>query len=160
MKTLLCLLLLAPAALAFTPDHLVIVDGAVVYDEDHNYEDDYIIERLPYWTPVEAEAVGTPLSARTYCLVKLADGRSGLTEWDHLGWALRAVRDDVPVYERPPTGDTAGTVAGTLKKGEVVAYALIDSPVFIDYHGIMTAGRLEGWVHTDDLEPLVPPKDD
>ncbi|MGD8719659.1 MAG: hypothetical protein PVH29_12670 [Candidatus Zixiibacteriota bacterium] len=160
MKLLLCALLLAPAALAFAPDHIVVVDDAVVYDEDHNYEDDYVIARLPYWTPVVAESVGTPMSARTYCLVTTEDGRRGLTEWDTLGWALKAVRDDVPIYSQPPTDDTAGTVVGRLAKGELVAYAVISSPVFIDYHGVMTASRLKGFVHTDDLEPVAPPKDD
>jgi hypothetical protein len=154
------MLLLAPAALAFAPGHYVVVDEAVVYDENHNYEDDYIVARLPYWTPVVAEPVGPPESARTYCLVTTEDGRRGLTEWDTLGWALEAVRDDVPIYETPPTDGSAGTVAGTLEKGEVVAYALISSPVFIDYHGVMTASRLKGYVYKDDVEPLVPPKDD
>ena len=147
------------AALAFAPDHYVVVDGAVLYDEAHNYEDDYIIERLPYWTPVEAEAVGSPESARTYCFVKLADGRSGLTEWDNLGWALRAVKDDVPVLERPVIGDMAETVVGHLEKGDVVAYILIDSPVSLEYHGITTAEGLEGWVRKSDVEPLVPRSD-
>jgi len=145
-------LLAASAALAFTPDHLVVVDGAAVYDEDHNYEDDYIIERLPYWTPVEAEAVGTPISARTYCLVTLADGRRGLTEWDHVGWALRAVRDDVPVYDYPVIGDMEGTVVGHLEKGEVVAFR----SGAIEFEGIITADGLEGWVNKADIEPLVP----
>lgn len=156
LKVLPVLALCASAALAFAPDHYVVVDGAVVYDEDHNYEDDYIIERLAYWTPVEAEAVGTPMSARTYCLVTLADGRRGLTEWDNLGWALRAIKDDVPVYEYPVVGDMVGTVVGTVAKGEVVAFILIDGQVAVEYYGITTADRLEGWVRKSDVEPLVP----
>ena len=155
MKTLLCILLLAPAALAFAPDHYVVVDGAVVYDEAHNYEDDYIVETLPFWTPVEAEPVGTPESARTYCYVKLADGRAGLTEWDYLGWALRAARDDVPIFAEP----NEGAVKGRLAKGDVVAFILIDGEVAIDYYGVTTAEGLEGWVRKSDVEPLVPRSD-
>jgi hypothetical protein len=151
-KLFTILTLCAAAALAFAPDHYVVVDGAVIYDEDHNYEDDYIVARLAYWTPVEAESVGTPISARTYCLVTLADGRHGLTEWDNLGWALRAVKDDVPVYEYPVIGDMVGTIVGTLEKGEVVAFR----NGAIEYEGIITADRLEGWVNKADIEPLVP----
>jgi len=160
LKVFSVLILFASAALAFAPDHYVVVDGAVVYDEDHNYEDDYIIERLPYWTPVVAEAVGTPISARTYCLVTLEDGRRGLTEWDHLGWALRTVKEDGPVFEYPVIGDIAETIVGHLEKGEVVAFILIDGQVAPEYYGVTTAERLEGWVRKSDVEPLVPPSDE
>jgi hypothetical protein len=146
------LIITASAALAFTPDHIVVVDGAVVYDEDHNYESDYIIAHLAYWTPVVAEPVGTPESPRTYCLVTLEDGRRGLTEWDHVGWALKAVRDDVPVYERTVIHDDGGAVVATLDKGEVVAFRT----GAIECEGIITAERLEGWVRKSDVEPVVP----
>ena len=160
VKIFTILTLFASAALAFTPDHYVVVDGAVVYDEAHNYEDDFIVERLAYWTPVEAEPVGSPESARTYCFVKLADGRSGLTEWDNLGWALRAVKEDVPVIEYPVIGDIAETLVGHLEKAEVVAFILIDGQVALEYYGVTTAERLEGWVRKSDVEPLVPPSDE
>jgi hypothetical protein len=152
VKIFTILTLFASMALAFAPNFYVVVDGAVVYDEDHNYEDNYVIERLPYWTPVEADWVGSP-GDRTYCRVKLADGRSGLTEWTNLGWALRATKDDVPVFEYPVIGDMVETVVGTLEKGEVVAFR----GGAIEYEGVMTADRLEGWVRKSDLEPLVPP---
>jgi hypothetical protein len=152
LRGIIIFLLAASAALAFTPDHIVIVDGAVVYDEEHNYEDDHIIARLPYWTPVVAEYVGTPASARTYCLVTLEDGRYGLTEWDNVGWALRAVRDDVAVYEGAVINDDGGAVVDTLAKGEVVAFRT----GAIECEGIITAERLEGWVRKSDIEPLVP----
>ncbi len=160
VKIFTILTLFASAALAFTPTHLAVVSEAVVYDEAHNYEDDYIVARLPYWTPVVAEAVGTPISARTYCLVTLEDGRRGLTEWDNLGWALSAVKADVPVFEYPVIGDITETVVGHLEKGEVVAFILIDGQVALEYYGVTTAERLEGWVRKSDVEPLVPPSDE
>jgi len=148
-------LLSASAALAFTPTHFVVAEGAVLYDEDHNYEDDYIIARLPYWTPVEAEPVGSPESARTYCFVKLADGRSGLTEWDYLGRALRAVTDDVPIFAKPDEG----TVKGRLAKGEVVGFVLIGGETAPEHFGVATAEGIEGWVRKGDVEPLAPTSD-
>jgi hypothetical protein len=155
IRFIIGVLLSASAALAFAPNYYVVVEGAVLYDQDHNYEDDYIIERLPFWTPVEAEPVGSPESARTYCYVKLADGRAGLTEWDYLGWALRAAGDDVPIFAEPDEGEIKGRIA----RGDVVAFILIDGEVALDYYGVTTAERLEGWVRKSDVEPLVPRSD-
>jgi len=155
MKTLLCILSLASAALAFAPNYYVVVDGAVVYDEAHNYEDDYIVETLPFWTPVEAEPVGSPESARTYCYVKLADGRAGLTEWDYLGRALQAARDGVLVYAEPG----GGAVKARLANAELVAFILIDGRTDPDHFGVTTAGRTEGWVRKSDVVALAPSSD-
>jgi hypothetical protein len=154
-RIIVATLLLAVAALAFAPNYYVVVDGGVVYDEAHNYEDDHVVGELPYWTPVEAEPVGSPESARTYCYVKLADGRAGLTEWDNLGWALRAAGDDVPIFAEADEGE----VKGRLARGDVVAFILVDGEVAIDYYGVTTAERLEGWVRKSDVEPLVPRSD-
>jgi hypothetical protein len=147
MKILLGILLLASAALAFAPNYYVVVDGAVVYDVDHNYEDDYIIQRLPYWTPVEAEEIGSPESPRTYCLVKLADGRSGVTEWDYLGRALVVVADDVPLTGPPK--DVPVEIR-RLKKGEFLALApLDDTPERPGFVKVVDGDGLEGWVPED-----------
>lgn len=152
MKAILFILLSASAALAFTTTHLVVVESAVVYDEAHNYEDDYVVAALPYWTPVEAEPVGSPESARTYCFVKLADGRAGLTEWDYLGRALQAVKDGVLVYAEPGEG----AVKARLSKSELVAFVLIDGRTDPDHFGVTTAGGTEGWVRKSDVAALAP----
>ena len=65
---------------------------------------------------------------------------------------MRAVKDDVPVYDYPVIGDMEGTVVGTLEKGEVVAFR----GGAIEFEGIITADRLEGWVRKSDIELLVP----
>jgi hypothetical protein len=152
LKILIALTLVASAALAFAPTHLVVVDGAVLYDEDHNYEDDYIIARLPYWTPVVAEEVGTPESARTYCLVTLADGRRGVTEWDYLGRALKVIVDQTALADVPGHVPADAT---RLTKGDVVAFAPADvtaeRPGFIE---VVSADGLRGWVPEGDVAPL------
>lgn len=142
----------AAAALAFAPTHLVIADGAVLYDEDHNYEDDYILARLPYWTPVVAEPVGAAESPRTYCLATLEDGRRGLTEWDYLGRALTVVVDEVTLADVP--AGVAVDVA-RLKKGDALAYAPTveagSRPGFVE---VLNADGLRGWVSEDAVAPL------
>ena len=155
LRSALFIIFAAPAALAFTTTHLVVVESAVVYDEAHNYEDDHVVAELPYWTPVEAEPVGTPQSARTYCFVKLADGRAGLTEWDYLGWALQAARDGVLVYAEPGEG----AVKARLANAELVAFILIDGRTDPDHYGVTTAKGTKGWVRKDDVVPLAPPSD-
>lgn len=152
IRSAILILLSASAALAFTPTHFVVVDGAVLYDEDHNYEDDYILERLPYWTPVVAEEVGPPDSPRTYCLAALADGRRGLTEWDYLGRALTVVADGVTLADVP-----AGVPADVtrMKKGDALAYAPTveagSRPGFVE---VVNADGLRGWVPEDAVAPL------
>jgi hypothetical protein len=144
-------LLSASAALAFTPTHRVIADGAVLYDEDHNYDDNYIIERLPYWTPVVAEEVGPPDSPRTYCLATLADGRRGLTEWDNLGRALEVIVDEVTL-----AGVPAGVPpeAAEMKRGDQLAFAPPspkgERPGFVE---VVNADGLRGWVPEDAVAP-------
>jgi len=141
----------AAAALAFTPTHFVIADGAALYDEDHNYEDDYIIERLPYWTPVAAEEVAPTESPRTYCLATLADGRRGLTEWDYLGRILEVVVDETALSNVP--ADVPADVT-RLKKGDLVAYAPTDEaasrPGFVE---VMNADGVRGWLPADAVAP-------
>jgi hypothetical protein len=152
MKTLFLLLATASAALAFAPTHRVIVDGAVLYDEDHNYEDDYIIERLPYWTPVVAEEIGTPESPRTYCLATLADGRRGLTEWNYLGRALKVVVEEVVLYGAP--ADVPAELA-RMKRGDDLAFApppaTAERPGFVE---VVNVDGLRGWVPEDAVAPL------
>jgi hypothetical protein len=150
IRFIIGVLLSASAALAFAPDHYVVVDGAVLYDEDHNYEDDYIIARLPYWTPVEAEPVGSPESARTYCFVKLADGRSGLTEWDYLGRRLVVVVDDIPLSGVPK--DVPAEIR-RLTKGESLALAPPgETPGKPGFVKVVDGDGLVGWVPEDAVE--------
>ncbi|HUV85965.1 MAG TPA: hypothetical protein VMX79_02510 [bacterium] len=151
VKIFTALTLVASTALAFAPTHLVVVEGAVLYDEDHNYGDDYIVERLPYWTPVVAEPVGTPESPRTYCLVTLEDGRRGLTEWDYLGRALTVVAEETTLAGVP--ADVPADVT-RLKKGAVLAFAPTaeagSRPGFIE---VLNEDGLRGWVPEDAVAP-------
>ncbi|MEE9456683.1 MAG: hypothetical protein V3W11_06005 [bacterium] len=152
--TTITLLLASSAALAFTPTHLVIVEGAVLYDEDHNYEDYYIIERLPYWTPVVAEEVGSPLSPRTYCLVTLADGRRGLAEWDYLGRAYDVAAEETILVGVPAV---ARTERARLKRGEVVAETgppATDDAGNVTWRQVTTAEGQRGWLSAPALAPL------
>ncbi len=154
MKTLICLLLLASAALAFAPDHYVVVSEAIVYDEAHNYEDDYIIERLAFWTPVEAEPVGSPESARTYCFVKLADGRRGLAEWDYFGRAYDVAAEETILVGVPAV---ARTERARLKRGEVVAETgppATDDAGNVTWRQVTTAEGQRGWLSAPALAPL------
>jgi hypothetical protein len=142
----------AATALAFTPTHLVIADGTVLYDEDHNYEDDYILERLPYWTPVVAEPVGTAESPRTYCLVTLTDSRRGLTEWDYLGRTLVVVADEANLSGVPQDVPVEVKI---LKKGDLVANAPTSvagsKAGFIE---VLNEDGLRGWVPEDAVAPV------
>ena len=110
------LTLAAAAAAAFTATYVVVTDDAVIYDQAHQYDDDYVVARPPYWTPATCETVGTPQSPRTYCLVTLEDGRRGLAEWDYFG-RLLVVRDGATLATGPGGDKAAATVAA----GEEVA---------------------------------------
>jgi hypothetical protein len=152
LKAFVGLTLAASAAFAFAPTHFVVVDGAVLYDEDHNYEEEYILARVPYWTPVEAEPVGPLESPRTYCLVTLADGRHGLTEWDYLGRRLEVVAEEAAL-----TAVAADVPADAtrLRKGDLVAYApAAEAASWAGFVEVLTAARLRGWVPEDALAPL------
>jgi hypothetical protein len=155
MKKLLFVFLIASsAALAFAPTHLVVVSEAVVYDEDHNYEDEYIIERLPYWTPVVAEEVGSPESARTYCLVTLADGRRGLAEWDYFGRAYAVAAEETILVGVPAV---ARTERARLKRGEVVAETgppATDDAGNVTWRQVTTEDGQRGWLSAPALAPL------
>ncbi len=153
-KLISAVLFTASAALAFTPTHLVVVSAAIVYDEDHNYEDDYIIERLPYWTPVVAEEVGSPLGPRTYCLATLADGRRGLTEWDYLGRAYDVAAEETILVGVPAV---ARTERARLKRGEVVAETgppATDDAGNVTWRQVTTAEGQRGWLSAPALAPL------
>ncbi len=144
----------ASAALAFTPTHLVIVDGAVLYDEDHNYEDDYILERLAYWTLVVAEEVGSPLSPRTYCLVTLEDARQGLAEWDYFGRAYDVSAEETILVGVPAV---AQTERARLTRGEVVAETgppATDDAGNVTWRQVTTAEGQRGWLSAPALAPL------
>jgi hypothetical protein len=151
LKAFIGLTLAASAALAFTPTHFVVVDGAVLYDEDHNYEEEYIVARLPYWTAVQAEPVGSPESPRTYGLVTLADGRRGLTEWDYLGGRLEVVAEEAVLTG--VAADVPDDVARVVKGEEVAlapAAAAGRRPGFVE---VLTADGLRGWVPEEALAP-------
>ena len=152
--TTITLLLASSAALAFTPTHLVVVSEAIVYDEDHNYEDDYILERLPYWTPVVAEEVGSPLSPRTYCLVTLEDARQGLAEWDYFGRAYDVAAEETILVGVPAV---ARTERARLKRGEVVAETgppATDDAGNVTWRQVTTAEGQRGWLSAPALAPL------
>ncbi len=154
MKTLLFVLFTATAALAFTPTHLVVVSEAVVYDEAHNYEEDFIIARLPYWTEVEAEWVGSPESARTYCLVTTADGQQGLAEWDYFGRAYAVAADETIMVGVPAA---ARTERARLKGGDVVAEIgppATDDAGNVTWRQVTTEEGQQGWVSAPALSPL------
>ena len=156
VRTLSALIAAAAAAFAFTPSHLVVAEEAVIYDEDHNYDDDYIIERLPYWTPVAAEAVGSRQSPRTYCLVTLADGRRGLTEWDNVGRAFVIVAEEALLVGVPAV---AKTKVAALKKGEIVAETgppATDADRNPTWFQVVTEEGDAGWVSAQALGPLAP----
>ncbi len=153
-KFLFVFLLTSSPALAFTPTHLVVVEGAVVYAEAPNYEDDYILERLPYWTPVVAEEVGSPLSARTYCLVTLEDARQGLAEWDYFGRAYDVAAEETILVGVPAV---ARTERARLKRGEVVAETgppATDDAGNVTWRQVTTAEGQRGWLSAPALAPL------
>jgi hypothetical protein len=154
LRIFTALTLVVPAALAFTPTHLVVVSEAVVYDEAHNYEDDFIITRLPYWTEVEAEWVGSPESARTYCLVTTADGQQGLAEWDYFGRAYVVAADETIMVGVPAA---ARTERARLKGGDVVAEIgppATDDAGNVTWRQVTTAEGQQGWVSAPALAPL------
>jgi hypothetical protein len=153
-KLFAALTLVASTVLAFAPTHFVVVSEAIVYDEAHNYEDGYILERLPYWTPVVAEEVGSPLSPRTYCLVTLADGRRGLTEWDYLGRAYDVAAEETILVGVPAV---ARTERARLKRGEVVAETgppATDDAGNVTWRQVTTAEGQRGWLSAPALAPL------
>lgn len=154
VKIFTVLTLVASAAVAFTPTHLVVVDDAVVYDEAHNYEEDFIIARLPYWTEVEAEWYGSPESARTYCLVTLADGQQGLAEWDYFGRAYAVAADETILVGVPAA---ARTERARLKRGVVVAETgppATDDAGNVTWRQVTTEEGQQGWVSAPALAPL------
>jgi hypothetical protein len=154
VKIFTILTLFASAAIAFTPTHLVVVSEAIVYDEDHNYEDDFIIARLPYWTPVEAEWYGSPESARTYCLVTLADGQQGLAEWDYFGRAYAVAADETILVGVPAA---AHTERARLGRGEVVAETgppATDDAGNVTWRQVTTEEGQQGWISATALAPL------
>jgi hypothetical protein len=154
MKTLLCTLLLAPSALAFTTTHLVIVESTPLYDWQHPFDDDYILTNLGYWTELEA-TTPYPLSWRTephqsYYLVTLEDGTEGLVaSWD-AGSALVTVKDNAAVYHQIIKFNE---VIDNLEKGEFVADTNTRVPGINNKVSIFTKDRLSGWVDSDAVEP-------
>ncbi len=155
MKKFLFIILIAPsAALAFAPTHLVVVSEAVVYDEAHNYEQDYIVARLPYWTEVRAEWYGPPESARTYCLVTTADGQQGLAEWDYFGRAYAVAADETILVGVPAA---AQTERARLGRGDVVAETgppATDDAGNVTWRQVTTEEGQQGWVSAPALAPL------
>lgn len=155
MKKFLFVFLIASSpALAFSPTHFVVVSEAIVYDEEHNYEDNYILERLPYWTSVVAEEVGSPLSPRTYCLVTLEDGRQGLAEWDYFGRAYDVAAEETILVGVPAV---ARTERARLKRGEVVAETgppATDDAGNVTWRQVTTAEGQRGWLSVPALAPL------
>jgi hypothetical protein len=153
-KFLFVILIVASAALAFAPTHLVVVSEAIVYDEAHNYEDDYIVARLSYWTEVRAEWYGSPESARTYCLVTTADGQQGLAEWDYFGRAYAVAADETILVGVPAV---ARTERARLGRGDVVAETgppATDDAGNVTWRQVTTAEGQQGWVSAPALAPL------
>lgn len=154
VKIFTILTLFASAAFAFAPTHFVVVSEAIIYDEAHNYEDDFLIARLPYWTEVEAEWYGSPESARTYCLVTLADGQQGLAEWDYFGRAYAVAADETLLVGVPAA---AHTERARLKRGEVVAETgppATDDAGNVTWRQVTTEEGQQGWVSAPALAPL------
>ncbi len=146
----------AAAAFAFAPTHVVVAEEAVVYDEAHNYDEEYVVARPARWTPVAAEAVGPPQSPRTYCLVTLADGRRGLTEWDNVARAFVVVADETSLVGVPAA---AKTEVAILKKGDIVAQAgppATDEAGSVSWCQVVAEGGEAGWVDAQALKPLAP----
>jgi len=123
------LIFVAAGAAAFAPTHVVVADDAVVYDENHQYDDAYVVARPPYWTAARCEAVGSPSSPRTYCYVTLTDGTTGLAEWDYFGKLYVAARE---ARLRAAPGDDQAEV-GRVAVGESIAE--VGPPVFLQPPG-------------------------
>jgi hypothetical protein len=143
----------AYSAAAFAPGHLVIVDGAAVYDEAHNYEEEYVVARPAFWTPVVAAWVGTPQSPRTYCLVTFANGTRGLTEWDNVGRAYTVTAADTPLLGVPAA---EATTLAVLSKGELVAETGPPATAedgAVTWRQVVTADGTGGWAAAAALAP-------
>jgi hypothetical protein len=154
LRIFTALTLFATAALAFAPTHLVVVSEAIVYDEAHNYEEDFIIARLPYWAEVEAEWYGPPESARTYCLVTTAEEQQGLAEWDYFGRAYAVAADETILVGVPAV---AHTERARLGRGDVVAETgppATDEAGDVTWRQVTTEEGQQGWVSAPALAPL------
>jgi hypothetical protein len=154
MKHLAILLALAAAAgaapAAFTATHAVVDDDAAVYDQEHQYEDEYIVATPAYWTLARCERVGGAQSFRTYCWVTLEDGTQGLAEWEYFGKLFVAAEDQIlTVGPGGGTGAAAAVTAGELlaRVGEA-AFHVGDS-----WLEVVTADRRRGWLPASSTQP-------
>jgi hypothetical protein len=135
----------ASAALAFTPTHLVVVEGAVVYDEEHNYDDDHVIARLTYWTPVEVAPIGWPTKPKPYCRVTLIDGSAGLTDCENLAPGYEVVAEEAVLRLWAGSDEAELT---RVYKGDRLADAMAGFFVRgkLDWFEVKTETGIEGWI--------------
>jgi len=154
MKAILCILLLASAAFAFTTTHLVIVESTPLYEIGHPFDDEHILSHLGYWTELEATSA-KPIVWRNvpywqaYWDVTLENGAEGCVKYPDAGYAAVTVIDDAPVYPDSESND----IADTIDKGELVASLNIRVIIYTNRTAIRTKEKLDGWVSDDAVEP-------
>ena len=160
-RVILTLAAWAPAALAFTTTHLVIVDSTPLYERGHVGDEEHVLTTLDYWTAVElitpepeGETEYGPRKPHIY--IRTEGGFEGYVRVLDVGGAYTVFKDGAPLHET----DSTPVTIGVLGKGEIVAhipettYAVNIIPNFPNFLHIRNEQRLEGWVYYDNVRSL------